>query len=257
MTCFSRSFAAAALAAAVFLTAGTAQACKFLPKTLAENIAAAPVVAIGNIETIENGLVILRVQQALKGVPAGQETVEFEMGQTSCHHRFEAGQRWLYMGTSYPEGSVLLEDEYARRMDENITAVEKELSAAGYNAGLALRTSSAVTGVLTNTCAPWDGAAVALTLEGTGVRAQIYISPADIGDTPRQYTLDGKMQQGSGRIYVCSAADATACREVQGDIWLHRSPAGDIEGKLQIREGEHTRLLLLRLKQEHKRQFCG
>lgn len=257
MSRFLRPLAVAALMTVVLLTASAAQACKFIPKTLTESIAAAPVAAIGQIETIENGLVILRVQQALKGVPEGKQTLEFEMGQTSCHHRFEAGQRWLYMGTSYPAGSVLLEDEYARRMDENIDWAEKELAAAGYDVAAALRASIASAGIITNTCAPWDGAAAALTLEGTGVSAQIFINLADIGDTPRQYTLDGKMQQGSGRIYVCNPADAKACPDAQGDIWLHRSATGDIEGKLHIREGEHTRLLLFRVKQEHKRQFCG
>lgn len=242
----------AVLIAIVVLVAGVpvrAEACKFKPRPLAEKIAAAPVIAVGHIETIENGLVRLRVQQRIKGVDPEQQTIEFDMGQTSCHHRFVAGQRWLYMGTGYPSGSVLLEDEYARRIDENIAFVEAEFSVPS------TRQSQAVGGTLSNSCAPWDGAALSLQLaDGTGAR--IYIGFSDIGETPRSFTLDNKMQSGSGQIIFC-LEEGKPCTSALGAIYLHRASNGKIEGRLEIKEGEYTRLKLFRVREEHTQQFCG
>ncbi|MDP2205356.1 MAG: hypothetical protein Q8K65_03535 [Alphaproteobacteria bacterium] len=226
-----------------------AEACKFQERPLADKISAAPVIAVGFLETIENGLVTLRVQQAIKGIAPEQQTIEFEMGQTSCHHRFVAGQRWLYMGTGYPSGSMLLEDEYARRIDENIAFVEAEFSAP------AARQSLAASGTLSNSCAPWDGAALSLKLaDGTG--AHIYSGFGEIGETPRSFTLDHKMQRGSGQIIFC-LEEGKPCTSAQGMIYLHRAANGEIEGRLEIEEGEHTRLKLFRVREEHNQQFCG
>jgi hypothetical protein len=239
------------MAVAVFVAAmpAQAQACKFKPRPMAEKIAAAPVIAIGHIETVENGLVTLRVQQAIKGVEPEQQTIEFEMGQTSCHLSFSAGERWLYMGTGDPSGSLLLEDGYALRLQENIAFVEAEFGVPS------TRQSQAVGGTLSNSCAPWDGAAVSLKLaDGTGAR--VYIRSSDIGETPRSFALDHKMQHGSGQIVFC-LEEGKPCTSASGMVYLHRAPSGEIEGRLEIKEGEHTRLKLFRVREEHVQQFCG
>ncbi|MFN7112856.1 MAG: hypothetical protein ACK4PK_00680 [Alphaproteobacteria bacterium] len=242
----------ALLLATVLVCAGMplrAEACKFKERPFADKISEAPVIAIGFIETIENGLVILRVQQAIKGVESGKETIEFETGQTSCHHRFAAGQRWLYMGVGYPSGSVLLEDEYARRIDDNIAFVEAEFSAP------AAQQSQALGGTIAPSCAPWDGAAMSLQLaDGTG--AYIYSDFGDIGENPRHFVLDNKTQRGSGQIAMCKEENKP-CTAGQGSLYLHRAENGDIEGRLEIKEGEYTQLKLLRVKKIFKEALCG
>lgn len=250
LSAISRPAVLSVFAAVLLLPVLPAAACKYIERPMAEKIAAAPVIVIGAIETIENGLATLRVQQAIKGVEAGQETITFEAGgMTSCHHRFAAGQRWLYMGVSYMAGSILLEDENARRIDENIEFVAKEFGGEGARASLALG------GTLTNTCAPWDGSAMAVELEG-GIAAQIYAGMGDLGETPRLYTLDNRMQRGSGAIHICSA-EGVPCARAAGQIYLQRAQNGDIEGRLEITEGEHTRLKMFRVKEKRTQQSCG
>lgn len=238
--------------AMLFLCAGLAQeaeACRYQDRPMADKIAQAPVIAIGHIETVENGLAILRVQQAVKGLAEGQQTVEIETGRTSCHHHFAAGQRWLYMGTGYPSGSMLLEDEYARRHQENIDFVARTFGGGAAGQSLALG------GSISNSCAPWDGAAMALELSD-GTTAYIYSSMQDIGDTPRHYALDNQTKRGSGAVMSCHGEEKP-CAAAKGEIYLHRAGSGEIEGRLESRDGEYTVLKNFRVKENRKEALCG
>lgn len=238
---------------AVFLCAAfpqSAAACKFKERPFAEKMAAAPLIAIGHIETVENGLVVLRVQQSIKGLAEGQETIEFEAGQSSCDFQFAAGQRWLYMGQGYPSDTMLLEDEYARQLEDNIAFVQAEFNVP------AVRQSLAEGGTLSNICAPWDGAAMSLKLN-SGEAAQIYSGFGSLGETPRSFSLDEQTRRDGGRVILCPE-EGKPCQSRAGLIYLHVAPSGEIEGRLEIKEGEHTRIKLFRVRREDKeRQFCG
>lgn len=90
-----------------------------------EKVANAPAVFVGTVVEVSpyalrgENFVKFFVQQSLKGAKDG-ETFEAKFHVDSCRHNFSVGQRWLYLGTSMPEGSLILEDAYGVARQDNI-----------------------------------------------------------------------------------------------------------------------------------------
>lgn len=226
-----------------------AEACKYQQRPLAENLKEAKLAFIGTVKTVENGQATLVVDQSLRGAGEGQEVVADYEG-SSCDIRFAAGQRWLYLGSVHPSGSLLLRDENGNEMQDNIKAVTASLGAAP-----AARGGMIVQGTLERSCAPWDGAAFTITLDN-GIIAHVYdsITERESGKTA-VFPSDGKSERGHGQILDC--AGGKACQPLNGTITMGAVDQDSARGRIDIQDGEHNTRHVFKVKRVHKQVFCG
>jgi hypothetical protein len=229
--------------------AGRAEACRYQSQPIEANLARAQQAFIGTVRTVENGLTILTVEQAIRGVKEG-DTVEAEYGGSSCDIRFTAGQRWFYLGSGHPSGSLLLQDENGNEIPENIEAVTTAMGAP-----VAGRGGMVIGGTLERSCAPWDGAAYMITLDN-GITAHVYDSIAQRDNTSTAvYQADGKPERGHGQILDC--ANNKACQPLTGTITMGAVDFEAARGRIDIKDGEHNIRHVFKVKRVHKQVFCG
>jgi len=128
----------------VLALSSPADACKFLPAPLDENIQRAGAVFVGAVERTEGqfssgqgGVAWIKVLAARKGPAAGQ-TVEVRSNMGSCSQVFSPGEQWLVLAkgagpskfeTNMPSGSLLLTDGRGLYQRENWQAVKDRFSA--------------------------------------------------------------------------------------------------------------------------------
>ncbi|HYD17366.1 MAG TPA: hypothetical protein VEF76_02675 [Patescibacteria group bacterium] len=227
-----------------------AGACRYRPEPLEQSIKSAEKSFIGTVKTVENGMAYIEVEQTVHGVKEG-DVVEAEYRGNSCDIRFAPGQRWLYLGSSLPSGSLLLQDENGRELAGNIAATRAQLGGAPAGRGGMQRG-----GTIEVSCAPWDGAAYTITLDN-GVVAHVYDSLSVLEKLDGQTTLvipaDG--QKGHGAILVC--ATGTVCQRHSGTITLGGIDRDTAYGRIDILDGEHNIRHVFRVKRMHKEVFCG
>ncbi len=85
-------------------------ACKFIPNhdSLETKISNSHVAFIGKINKKVNNEVTFTIERNFKNKDDKKDVV-ITQGQTSCHDRYEEGDKWLFLGSSMPSGSILLE----------------------------------------------------------------------------------------------------------------------------------------------------
>lgn len=229
--------------------AGSAEACRYRPRPLEESLKAAQQAFIGTVRTVENGQATLVVEQAVRGASEGQEVVAAYEG-SSCDIRFAAGQRWLYLGSVHPSGSLLLQDENGNEMQDNVKSVTAALGAAP-----AARGGMVIGGTVERSCAPWDGAAFMITLDN-GITVHVYDSMTERDNTSTAvFQADGKSERGHGQILDC--ANNKACQPLTGTITMGATDSATARGRIDIREGEHSIRHVFKVKRVHKQVFCG
>lgn len=226
-----------------------AEACRYQARPLADSVKDAQVAFIGTVRTVENGQATLVVEQVVRGVTAGQEvTADYEG--SSCDIRFSAGQRWLYLGSVHPSGSLLLQDENGNELQDNMKAVTAALGTAP-----AARGGMIVGGTLERSCAPWDGAAFMITLDN-GITAHVYDSIAERDNMATAvYPADGRPERGHGQILDC--ANNKACQPRAGTITMGAVDSETARGRIDIQDGEHSTRHVFRVKRVQKQVFCG
>lgn len=230
-------------------SAGPAEACRYQAQPLEANLARAQQAFIGTVRTVENGLAILTVEQVIRGVKQG-DTVEAVNGGSSCDIRFAAGQRWLYLGSGHPSGSLLLQDENGIEIKETIEAVTTALGTPA-----AARGGMVVGGTLERSCAPWDGAAYMITLDN-GITAHVYDSITERDNTATAvFQSDGKSERGHGQILDC--ANNKACQPLSGTITMGAVDSETARGRIDINNGEHSTRHVFKVKRVYKQVFCG
>lgn len=233
----------------LIVSQNNAEACRYVPRSLAENIKTSDTVFLGTVETVENGQVFFNVQTGIKNIEAGA-SFDVVMEQNSCGIMFRPGQRWLYAGHMQMDGSVLLEDEYGRTLDENIKAVQEMTGLA------AAAESHALGGTIVASCAPWDGAAIRLTLDNH-MGAIVYTRlPAQLDAGLLTFQLDNKLQAGSGIGVVCDDADGN-CKDQTGTVYIGSVTAESVSGQLYFTDGEHSSLYVFRVKRDSAPAMCG
>jgi len=237
-----------------------ARACRYEALPLKDNVAKAEKVFVGTVATVENGLVIIKVENGLKNAAAGEEvTTDLLKDQSSCTIRFQPGQRWLYLGPYQPSGSLLLQDEYGRDNAESIAAVEKQFGAEAFKGG------ARVAGTAADSCAPWDGAAFAVQLGDMSATA--YVSRRTISDALAKggvvsYPADGKGESGHANIVQCPASDPAKpsnlpCQSRRGVISISNINADSVTGNIDLSDGEHHSLIVFKAKLIENREICG
>lgn len=112
------------IAMLIFMT-GEVQACRYIPRSFDENYDSAVLAVIGTIEHVDDEMAVMAVEKVFKGEATAGGTLQIPTGKSSCHIRFMTGQRWLYLGASYPSGSVLLEDEKGNALKGDLPPVEE------------------------------------------------------------------------------------------------------------------------------------
>jgi hypothetical protein len=110
----------------LFLPVSAAIACRYKTVSLDDSLAQASVAFIGDVVSIEDGIARFRAEKGIKGIGDG-EYFAVRMPAHSCGIRFQAGQRWLYLGEILPSGSRLLRDEQGRLVPGNLRAVAEKL----------------------------------------------------------------------------------------------------------------------------------
>ena len=228
---------------------GFAEACKYQQRPLEEKLKEAQQAFIGTVRTVENGQATLVVEQTLRGVTEGQEVVAPYEG-SSCDIRFTAGQRWLYLGSVHPSGSLLLQDENGNELQDNIKYVTAAMGAAP-----AARGGMVIGGTLERSCAPWDGAAYMITLEN-GITVHVYDSITERASMDTAvFPADGKSERGHGQILDC--ANGKACQPLTGTITMGAVDSSSARGRVDIKDGEHNTRHVFKVKRVHKQVFCG
>lgn len=228
---------------------GAAEACRYQARPLADSVKDAKVAFIGTVRTVENGQATLVVEQAVRGVTAGQE-VTADYDGSSCDIRFTAGQRWLYLGSVHPSGSLLLQDENGNDLQDNMKAVTAALPVAS-----AARGGMIVVGTMERSCAPWDGAAFTITLDN-GITAHVYDSIVERDNTSTAvFQSDGKSEHGHGQILDC--ATNKVCQPLTGTITMGAVDSEAARGRIDIKDGEHNIRHVFRVKRVYKQVFCG
>ncbi len=244
---------------ALFLFASQdVHACRYQARPFEESLKSAAVSFIGTVTTVENRLAVIKVEKAIKGVKDG-ETLDVEIGESSCAIRFAAGQRWIYLGDSAPSGSLLLMDENGDTVGDNLKLVQTLVP------GIADDSPEVVGGTLEPSCAPWDGAAFAIRLDnGVGATVFDHIKPLeDTGrNAPAVFQADERSERGHGRIVQCprlkdGKPSDQPCQSVKGMIFMGGVDAEYARGRLLIEEGEHHSQHVFKVKRVHKQVFCG
>lgn len=84
-------------------------ACKFIPNNdnLETKISNSQIAFIGKVNKIFNDEVTFTIEKNFKK-DQNKELV-ITQGHSSCHNRYEEGDKWLFLGNSMPSGSILLE----------------------------------------------------------------------------------------------------------------------------------------------------
>ncbi len=236
---------------------GSAGACKYQQRPLAESLKDARQAFIGTVRTVENGQATLVVEQVVRGATEGEE-VEAPYEGSSCDIRFTAGQRWLYLGSVHPSGSLLLQDENGNEIQDNMKAVTAALGVspgAVTAATPAARGGMVIGGTLERSCAPWDGAAYMITLDN-GITAHVYDSIAERDNTSTAvFQADGKPERGHGQILDC--ANNKACQPLTGTITMGAVDSAIARGRIDIKDGEHNIRHVFKVKRVNKQVFCG
>jgi hypothetical protein len=247
------------LTALVFLLAHPAQACRYEPRPLEDQLKAAPTVFIGTVTTVENRQATFSVEKGIKGIRDG-ETLDAEITADSCAIRFQPGQRWVYLGNSQPSGSLMLMDEYGRTNPDNIALAHKTF-------GDFPEDSSEVRhGEIAVSCAPWDGAAFTITLDN-GVSASVYASLSGFDKKAQAavagYQADGKPERDHAAIVHCpqpkdGQAENLPCQPLQGAVYIGAVTDSEATGYLEIKySAENHARHVFRVKRVHKQVFCG
>jgi hypothetical protein len=112
---------------------------------------------------------------------------------------------------------------------------------------------------ITNSCAPWDGAATSILLKDSHVRASVYarLSPEAPQGKETTYTAaPDQPNRGGAEIMVCDDHDAN-CDVRAGTISL-TPEGGDLYlGHLDWSDGKNIVHLPFRGKYQFKQMFCG
>jgi hypothetical protein len=237
---------------------GQAGACRYEARPLEESLAAAKTAFVGTVRTVENRLAVIVAEKAVRGIEPGQ-TIDVDIGRESCDIRFEPGQRWLFLGPGQPSGSLLLQDEYGRVVEENLKAV-----AAKLGDDLPRDGAEVLRGTLERSCAPWDGAAFTILLDNR-LSASVYASPLTLdkqGTQIASYPADGKSERDHASIVQCprprdGQAEDLPCRSAQGTIYIGSADEKEVTGAIEVNEGEYHSRHVFRVKWIHKQVFCG
>jgi hypothetical protein len=250
MPSFMRVLAILLLTASMLIVSQSdAQACRYVQRPLAENIKTSDTVFLGTVETVENGQVFFKVQAGIRNIETGA-SFDVVMEQNSCGIIFRPGQRWLYAGHMQMDGSLLLEDEYGHRFEENIKMVQDATGLA------AAAETHAIGGTVTASCAPWDGAAFRLMLDNK-MGATVYTQlPSELEAGVLTFQLDNKLQAGSGMGLICDA-DGGNCKQQDGTVYIGAVTAETVSGQLSFTDGEHTRIYVFRVKRDATQAMCG
>lgn len=245
--------------ALLLVLAHPAAACRYQPVSFDDALEKAPNAFIGTVKSVKDGHVEWAVETGVKGLQDGAPFTT-EIGGESCDIRFEAGQRWMFLGTTHPTGSLLLEDARGNRMEENIKTVNDKFSGAGEK----VRKTLALTGTLERDCAPWDGTAYAIKLSN-GVSARIYSSLEEYEHRDRKdaatFSADNKSERGHGQIIICPVAGNTPenlpCRSVEGTITLGPVDSQSAKGSVEFIENGTRTFHQFEVKRVEKQVFCG
>ncbi len=257
---FRQVMAGMCLVALGLLLTAEAKACRYEAVPLHESAAGAAKVFVGTVETVEVGLVIIKVENGIKNAKAGEEvTTDLLQDKSSCAIRFQPGQRWLYLGPHHESGSLMLQDEYGRDNAPAVEAAVKEFGADVLTGG------ERVEGTAADTCAPWDGAAFGVQLGGLG--ATVYVSRNALVQAlstggVASYPADDKGEMGHANIVQCPLADPKQatnlpCQAKQGTVSFSHMDAEGVTGNIDINDGEHHSLIVFKAKMLENRAICG
>lgn len=242
------------------ITFRQAQACSYEARPLPVNIKAAKIAFVGSVRTVENGLATFSIEKGIAGVKAG-ETYDVDMlrDKSSCSERFAAGQRWLFLGKDMPSGSLLLQDEEGRIMTDNLAAVRKEVGDISDDG------AEVQHGTIAASCAPWDGAAFAITLDN-GVSASVYVDLSELDHKDKNsvasYSANDKSERGDASITLCPAprkgkAENLPCQLQRGTISIGNVTGEEVTGNIETKDGEYHSLHVFHVKRLKKRALCG
>jgi len=250
---FKTRFLALAALCCALLGVGPALACSVVPARFAQRAAAAKTIFVGTVRTVENGAAYFHVEKGIKGIADGA-TFDVDEMRNTCGISFAAGQRWLYMGKTAASGSMMLVSETGIRMDDNIAAVTAHFGAAALAAK-----DDIVGGTVTASCAPWDGAAFDIRLEGSACAISVYarLGAKSAGKT---YPLDGKMAAGHGSIICCPATGVSGqpCPTLKGTLKIGHVGPDAVTGMLETAtDPEHHSRTVFKLRRVHRNVACG
>ncbi len=98
------------LAALLMSFAPASDACRFKMDTrpLSVRIGEQSLAFVGTVTSVAGKTATFEIEHPIKGLATGQTTYDVEVGDSSCHHRFAVGQRWLFAGNVYLSPSYLL-----------------------------------------------------------------------------------------------------------------------------------------------------
>lgn len=226
-----------------------AHACAYERMQMDVALKAAAQVFIGTVEEVGEDQTLLKVTRAIKNVSEG-DTVAAPYEGSSCDIRFTKGQRWLYLGSTHPTGSLMLTDEKGNAVGENEKTANDALAKA-----FPPQDREVLGGTLERSCAPWDGTAYMITL-ANGVGGHIY---APMPKEEASFPADGKHERGHGNIVVCPVVKEgetsnIPCRAVTGTIHMLSSDDKEASGRIEIEGGENH---LFKVQVIHKQVFCG
>lgn len=227
-----------------------ADACRYKHEDIDTLLKDAKLAFIGVMKTNEMGLAIFNVEKAIRGI---EELAEFstEMGKSSCHIRFEAGQVWLYLGEMLPAGSLLLMDEYGRILEDNAKFAKEKF---GYDVA---QSPSVVKGKMQNSCAPWDGAAFFVELDN-GVNAMVYDTFKEFETGTAVYQInEGVDHAAGGAITVCDRASKKNCRQHTGRLIFGSATPDAASRQIEIDDGEHKVTHIFRVERSTDQAICG
>ena len=227
-----------------------------LNRSAEEQLALAPTAFLGTVETIENGAVYIRVEKSIKGVADG-ELFETQQGRSSCDIRFQPGQRWLYVGSDVLSGSRLITDEYGRSVSQNQALVEESFG-TDPTAG-----KSPVGGTITESCAPWDGPAVSITLDNhikIAVFTALESMEKQYGVVSYRATPEMMHESGGAAIALCDETGGN-CRIGYGTVSIGSLDADGASGRVDIVDikvdEEHATTHVFHVKRIVSKPLCG
>ncbi len=254
----SRIFVIVALLLAVV---GRAEACKYVARPVEGSVAASATAFVGSVRTVENGLVILNVEKAIRGAKDGDEfDTDLHPDKGDCGIVFKPGERWLYLGNDATSGSLLLQDEFGRLQADNLAAAKKLAP------GIADDGSDVQSGTSTVMCMKNSGdqresrtsAGIAIRLDN-GVSATVKADPDEFNcpNEVHSYTAGGK---GEATIVVCpkSSGDQNLpCQSRPGTVTISGAPdGGSLTGQIRTEEGEYHQTFVFRVKRLKDEAQC-
>ncbi len=95
------------------IASSQALACKFIPDNspIYSKIAKSDISFIGEVVNITDSETTFKINTLLNKndkINTTNDLYTIKNGGSSCHHRFQIGQKWLYLGETYMSGSILL-----------------------------------------------------------------------------------------------------------------------------------------------------